>query len=74
MEARDETGAELQLYIRDRIRLVQQIFLKIASYISSLHNEMYYQGVPLKLQKYFYFGFVIKNIIFSSYVTSFWRE
>ena len=30
----------------------------------SLHSEMYFQALPLKLQKYFYFGFVMKNTIF----------
>lgn len=54
MEASDETVAGLLLHIRDRIRLAGQMFLKIEScIISALHNEMYYQALPLKLQKFF---------------------
>lgn len=58
MEASDETVAGLLLHIRDRIRLVEHMFLKIAScIISALHNEMYYQALSLKLQKFFLFWF-----------------
>lgn len=72
MEASDETVAGLLLNIRDRVRLMEQMFLKIAScIISLLHNEMCYEALPLKLEKFFNFGFLIKNI-FSSHVISFW--
>lgn len=64
MEASDDSGAWITVNIRGRMRLVEQMFLKIASYISSLHNEKYFQGLPLKLQKYFYFGFCNEEYYF----------
>ena len=57
-------GKVMSLLFNTLSRFVIAFLPRSKCLLISLHSEMYFWALPLKLQKYFYFGFVMKNTIF----------